>query len=117
MTLTRRTPLKTRTPLRKRRRGRRRESAWRSDAYLRWVRTLPCCVCGGLAEAAHHLIGVGGMGGMGTKAPDSQAMPVCSGCHRKIHETPELWPEQWGWISDTQERALAEGWELPWVLP
>jgi hypothetical protein len=113
VSLSRRTPLKTRTPLRKRRKGKRRELAWRSPKYLAWVRTLPCCVCGGLAEAAHHLIGVGGQGGMGTKAPDSHAMPVCSTCHRKIHETPALWPEQWEWIGRTRERARREGWELP----
>jgi hypothetical protein len=108
-----RTAIQRKTPMRQRRKGKRRESAWRSAAYLKWVRTRPCCLCGGMAEAAHHLIGTGQQGGMGTKAPDDLTMPVCSTCHCKIHETPALWPEQWEWIGRTRERARREGWELP----
>lgn len=109
MTLARRTPLRQRTPMRRKRRGRRRESAWRSPQYLRWVSSLPCVMCGRAADDAHHLIGIGGQGGAGTKAPDYLTMPVCREHHNEIHRRPELWPEQPGWIRATLRRAEREG--------
>lgn len=86
-----------------------KQKAWRSKRYLQWVRSLPCCMCGAPAEDAHHLIGVGGMGGMGTKAPDSMSMPVCRRHHDEIHRDPNLWPDQFEWALKTVNRALAEG--------
>lgn len=83
--------------------------AWRSRKYLDWVKTLPCVRCFAPADDPHHLIGVGGMGGTGTKAPDSMVMPVCRGCHTFIHSTPEIWSEQWEWIAKTLKRAIDEG--------
>jgi len=44
--------------------------------YLKFVRSLPCCVCDNPDSVPHHLIGYG-YGGMGTKAPDYLAMPLC----------------------------------------
>lgn len=82
---------------------------WRSSAYLTWVRTLPCVVCEGPASDAHHLIGVGNLRGMGTKTSDTLTMPVCRGCHTRIHNEPELWEEQWKWVSLTLDRAVREG--------
>lgn len=60
---------------------------------LAWLRTLPCAMCGSPATAmrrlgsgsveAHHPTGAG----MGTKAPDSKAFPLCGpvGCHYDLH--------------------------------
>jgi hypothetical protein len=52
----------------------------RSTAYRAWIRTLPCAACGieGRSEAAHT-----GAHGLGQKAPDAQAIPLCSDCHTR----------------------------------
>ena len=50
----------------------------RDARYLAWIRTLPCEICGALAEAAH----TGDDGGMGQKAADWTAVPLCHRCHR-----------------------------------
>ncbi len=87
----------------------RKDGRWRSEAYLSWVRTLPCCSCRGPGGDAHHLIGVGQLGGMGTKAPDSYVMPLCRLCHQAIHNSPEDWPTQWEWVARTVALAIHEG--------
>jgi hypothetical protein len=87
-----------------------KQKPFRSKEYLAFVRTLPCSVCGTDQDVvAHHLIGVGGMGGMGTKAPDNYAMPLCSTDHHKIHTIHLMWPDQWEWISKTQARWIENG--------
>lgn len=86
-----------------------KQNKWRNKKYLDFVRSLPCAVCGAPADHAHHLIGVGGMGGMGTTAPDYTAIPACGGCHKRIHETPEMWPAQWEMIVNTLGKAIDEG--------
>lgn len=83
--------------------------AFASQAYIDWLKTLPCCNCQAPADDPHHLIGLGGMSGTGMTAPDSMAMPVCRPCHDEIHATPELWPRQWEWIARTLEKALRDG--------
>ena len=83
---------------------------YRSKSYLKWVRSQDCALCGAPGPSdAHHLIGIGGMGGMGTKAPDSAVMPLCRGCHSRIHRMPELWPKQWEYIARTLIKAIEEG--------
>jgi hypothetical protein len=85
---------------------------WRNSQYLAFVRSLPCCVCGGVTDSAHHIIGVGGMGGVGTKPGDEYTMPVCDGpegCHGLIHRTPSMWPDQWEWVRRTQQAGLEAG--------
>ena len=51
----------------------------RDPRYLRWIRTLPCSVCRTTRniEAAHT-----GAHGLGRKAPDSTAIPLCATHHR-----------------------------------
>lgn len=86
-----------------------KQKAFRSKKYLKWVKEQDCCNCQAPADDAHHLIGVGNMGGMGTKAPDDTAVPLCRGCHTAVHNKPELWPYQWEWIARTLLRARDEG--------
>ncbi len=107
--------LKTRSPM-KRKAPRKREhrtpasgKAFRSRAYLDWVKAQPCVVCGAPADDPHHLAHVGGMSGMGMTAPDSLAMPVCRPDHDRIHREPELWPLQFEWIAKTLDKALRDG--------
>ena len=84
-----------------------KQKSFRSKKYLAFVRTLPCSICGTDQDVvAHHLIGVGGMGGMGTKAPDNYTLPLCVQDHFKIHQEPELWQHQWEWIARTQARCI-----------
>jgi len=51
----------------------------RNPKWLRFIRSLACCVCSKTwsIEAAHV-----GNGGMGQKAPDTDAVPLCKACHR-----------------------------------
>jgi hypothetical protein len=48
----------------------------RDGRYLDWIRSLPCLVCGRPAEA-HHT----GPHGLGKKADDSTAIPLCTEHH------------------------------------
>ena len=56
----------------------------RDSRYLQWVRTLPCAVCGTArnVEAAHT-----GAHGLGQKAPDSTAIPLCVAHHRTANDS------------------------------
>jgi hypothetical protein len=51
----------------------------RSAAYLAWIRTQPCLVCGRTRwiEAAHT-----GLRGLGQKSSDTSAIPLCASHHR-----------------------------------
>ena len=73
---------------------------FRSKKYLKNIKKQRCVMCFSPSDDPHHAIGLG-LGGMGTKAPDSSAMPMCRGCHTKIHNNPELWPKQWEWMWST----------------
>ena len=62
---------------------------WRSEAYLRHVRSFRCCMwqhmpshhCSGDVVAHHH-----GPRGMGEKTDDSRTVPLCDGAHREFHD-------------------------------
>ena len=86
-----------------------KQQRFKSEKYLKWVRSQPCCVCGKPADHAHHIIGVGGMSGMGLKAQDWATVPVCAEHHRLIHLFPDMQGDQWEWIARTLGRAIEEG--------
>lgn len=88
-----------------------KQKRWKSRKYLDWVKRQECIhpMCSAPADDPHHLIGVGGRGGMGLTAPDMYTMPLCRRHHDEIHDTPSMWPEQWQWICRTLERAINEG--------
>ena len=52
-------------------------------AYLNHIRGIPCLVCLNVAEA-HHLMITGGRG-MGMKAGDDKAVPLCHRHHMMLH--------------------------------
>lgn len=54
----------------------------RSSSHLTWLRTLPCAWCGGAppSESSHH-----GRRGVGIKASDLLAVPLCRDCHARHH--------------------------------
>lgn len=54
----------------------------RSPAYLAYVRTHPCCLCGATPPSdAHHW----GRRGVGQKTDDYRTVPLCRGCHDHVH--------------------------------
>lgn len=112
--LQRNSPIK-RTAMKRRAKGKGKRvmgkaaSRWESPGYLDYIRTLPCVLTGEPADHAHHLIGTGGMSGMGLKAPDWAAMPVTFEAHARIHNSSELQAMQWEWIARTLGRALEDG--------
>ena len=61
----------------------------RSDKHLKFIRSLPCCVCRAKppSEAAH--IRLGSDGGMGLKPSDKFTVPLCHMCHSRQHQTGE----------------------------
>jgi hypothetical protein len=67
-----RTPLARRTRLNQRAR---KPRGWkeREPEYLEWIRTGSCLACGARPVHAHHA----GPHGLGAKAPDRQAVPLC----------------------------------------
>lgn len=96
--LKRTTPLKRRTPLKQRSKKNSRPPA--ESSFMKWIRTLPCVVCGGAhgtSEAAHT--NVLGKSGIGAKSPNRSTIPLCAWCHRLNPDayhaiTPEsLWAD------------------------
>lgn len=65
-------------------------------SYLQWVRECPCAVqpCNGRSEAHHptngeterHSKSLGGRRGLGQKAADATAFPLCAKHHDQLHD-------------------------------
>lgn len=75
-----RSPLKRKTPLRAKSLKKRSEPG--SSAYLKWIRSLPCIICGGVlgkSEAAHTR--VLGDAGMAQKTTSRSCIPLCCWDH------------------------------------
>lgn len=50
--------------------------------HVKRVRAMPCAACGATpAGCAHHKMGAG----MGRRAHDHMAIPLCHGCHMNLH--------------------------------
>lgn len=121
--LKRKTPLKAKAPMARKPLAKRRKKAqsvkqkdcrWRSEQYLAWVRTQPCVVCGAKGgNAAHHMIAMYQLSGMGLKAPDSFSMPACdpaagsfNDCHQQIHRLKALRDQQPAFLRTTLRAGL-----------
>ncbi len=85
---------------------------WSCEAYTKYVKGLPCCVCGQQADDPHHLIGYG-QGKMGGKAHDLFTIPLCRQHHDELHRDVSGWERRHGsqlqHLVATQDRALKEG--------
>ena len=57
--------------------------SFRSDKYLDYIRSKPCLICGKDETVAHHESL--NRTGIGMKAPDSHAVPLCVYCHHRCH--------------------------------
>src|SRR5690242_2726336 len=86
-----------RIPIRRVRIGPPRRGRVQDDAYLAWLRTLPCIACATLryVEAAHV-----GPRGISQKCHDRQALPICSEHHwrgaKSVHVLGRKFWEVWG---------------------
>lgn len=58
----------------------------RDEAYLAWIRTLPCLVCGGTLSVDAHHVREKGKGGTGTKPSDRRTVPLCREAHSSYHD-------------------------------
>jgi hypothetical protein len=56
---------------------------FRSKPYLNFIRSKPCVLCQHPISHAHHE--ALHRAGMGIKAPDSHAVPLCVECHALRH--------------------------------
>lgn len=113
--LARKSPLKTKSPIARkalRRKATRKQSTdkrWRSEQYLAFVKSQPCCNCLGPGRDPHHVIGLHwGLSGQGLTAPDSFAMSLCRVCHNEVHRSPELQQMQPQWLRATLREGLKQ---------
>ncbi|WP_153448746.1 DUF968 domain-containing protein [Vibrio algicola] len=90
---------------------------WRSEKYLKFVRSLPCCATGRHGTdsdpvVAHHLIGHG-EGKMGGKAHDLFTMPMLASVHQEFHHDPKAWEAKHGsqlfFVKQTLKRVMGLG--------
>ena len=58
----------------------------RDPAYLGYIRTLECCVCGQTPTEAHHVE----TGGIGLKCSDLATIPLCGKHHREIQANKHI---------------------------
>lgn len=85
---------------------------WENQSYLAWVKSQPCECCRQPADDPHHLIGHG-QGGMGTKAHDAFAIPLCRRHHNELHNDPVKFERKYGsqleMLKNVLDRAFALG--------
>jgi hypothetical protein len=80
---------------------------------MRWIKTLPCAVCGRMgAEAAHT-----GPRGLGQKSPDESCIPLCAEHHRTgrdaIHVLgPRRFEDVHGFVVVDLVKRLNEVWSV-----
>ncbi len=70
---------------------RQREPRQKDNKHLDFIRSLPCCICGGInTEAAHIRVGSINHGkretGMSEKPSDKWTVPLCNEHHREQHD-------------------------------
>jgi hypothetical protein len=91
---------------------------WENRKYLNWVATLPCANCSIVDETIvpHHAIDISAIAGrvsskgMGMKANDWLAMPLCYTCHSKLHGGDKVILScQPLFIFDTLDKAFKHG--------
>ena len=74
---------------------RQRQPREKDNKHLDYIRSLPCCVCGGIdTEAAHirtgELVYDKPHTGMGEKPSDKWTVPLCNRHHREQHSMNEM---------------------------
>lgn len=83
----------------------------RNPKYLAYLRRLPCECCGREPSDPAHTGNTGK--GMGMKAWDLDAIPLCRRCHDRYHAIGELaWLDETGIRLEDSRRRLRTGFEL-----
>lgn len=123
--LQRKTPLRARAPMKRswmRRKPPRRIAKRLADRpYVRFVKALPCCVCGrpGPSDASHVTLSAN-QKGIGMKVPDDQVVPKCREHHRDWEQRrgrfakwsrEERWSQAAAWVAAVQLLATPETYE------
>ena len=57
----------------------------KDKAHLQFVASLPCCICGQFGSQAHHLMRADPKRGIGRRAGDEYAIPLCLNHHTGLH--------------------------------
>lgn len=78
-------PIRRKTRLKAKRATKRRSGRVRDEAYMAWVRTLPCVLQGGGCLGAIHAHHAGVRAG-GRKADDNTTIPFCARHHGAWHD-------------------------------
>ena len=91
-----------------------KKKRWKCRPYLNWVSKLPCAACAMKDDTivAHHLASRNApfCGGMGYKASDIFAMPLCHTCHSAAHNgDADILDWQFTFIFDTLDKATRAG--------
>jgi len=80
---------------------RQRQPRVKDAAYLRFIRTLPCVICGAQAEAAHLKFSSAKYGklhpGIGTRPDDKWCLPLCPEHHRLGSASQHATGDEEGW--------------------
>lgn len=75
-----------------------KETTFRSEKYLHFVRQQDCCNCGIPANVngmdAHHISSQNLGGGMGLKISDAHVISLCRRCHNMIHQNQSMIDQQ-----------------------
>ena len=74
---------------------RQREPRQHDKRHLDFIRSLPCCICGGIDTEAAHIRTASLMDGKretggGEKPDDKWAVPLCGAHHREQHSMNEM---------------------------
>ena len=91
---------------------------FQSKKHLAFVRSLMCCVssyrCSGFIEAHHLLKPWDGERGMGMKATDTNAIPLCQHHHRELHKcgNEQTFFELMGYNRDYGKALSKRLWEI-----
>lgn len=73
-----------------------------SEAYLDFVRSRKCFLCGDPKSEPHHHRKLAHDKGMALKPSDSYAVPVCRVCHDSLHAYKTKWTSN-GQLVDVQD--------------
>lgn len=77
----------------------------RDPAYLAFVDSLGCCICG--QDSTHHHLTGHGYGGRGTKASDYLTMPLCNNHHTGEQGIHRMGVDSWETIYGSQFEFIA----------
>ena len=73
-----------------------KDKPFRSEKYLKWIRSLPCCVTGATENVVAHHITNTGRKGTGTKTNDYYCIPLEQISHQMLHANPRQWEKEFG---------------------